>query len=68
MAPRVARRHALTALQPDEEEPPRTPTCDLLQNRAYLMKEDWGGPDVQPLTGLARAEELNHLAARAEVI
>jgi hypothetical protein len=47
------------------EDAPRTPTVDLLQNRAHLMTEDWGGA-VQPLVGLERAEELNNCIAVAE--
>jgi hypothetical protein len=64
-----ATRRAPTPEEDEEEQqepPPRTPTVDLLQNRPYLMTEDWGGPAVQPLAGLGRAEELNNCFAVAE--
>ena len=46
------------------KQPPGTPTVDRLQNRAHLMREDWGG--AVPLVGLKRAEELKYCIAVAE--
>ena len=47
------------------QQPPGTPTIDRLQNRAHIMKEDWGDA-VQPLVGLKRAEELKYCIAVVE--
>lgn len=69
--PRRARNAAQLRARPHEDsdvppqEAPRTPTVQLLQNRAHLMTEDWGGA-VQPLVGLGRAEDLNDCIAVAE--